>query len=63
MPLSSNLISMRKYTGVEKAELLSAEKHSVISHALKRFNKTSMQQLSEDEKEDLNKSLESSEEV
>lgn len=50
---------MRKYTGVEKTELLSAEKHTVISNVMKRFGKTSVQQLSDEERDDLNKSLES----
>lgn len=60
---SSSLISMKKYTGVEKTELLSAEKHSVINSVIKRFNKTSAQQLSDDERDELNKALDSSEKV
>jgi hypothetical protein len=54
---------MKKYTGVEKTELLSAEKHSVISSVMKRFNKTSAQQLSDDERAELNQALESDEKV
>ena len=54
---------MKKYTGVERAELLSAEKHSVINHVMKRFGKSSVQQLSEDERDNLNKSLEFNEKV
>jgi hypothetical protein len=50
---------MRKYTGVEKTEVLSAEKHSVIDAVIKRFGKTSAQQLSDDERAELNKALES----
>lgn len=52
---------MRKYTGVEKTEVLSAEKHAVISSVIKRFNKTSAQQLSDDERVELNKALDSEE--
>jgi hypothetical protein len=54
---------MKKYTGVEKTELLSAEKHSAINHIMKRFAKSSVQQLSDDERDELNKSLESDEKV
>jgi len=52
---------MRKYTGVEKTEILSAEKHSVIDAVIKRFGKTSAQQLSDDERVELNKALDSEE--
>lgn len=59
----AQLIYMKKYTGVEKTELLSAEKHSVISSVIKRFNKTSMRELSEEEREEIRNSLESSDKV
>ena len=54
---------MRKYTGVEKTEVLSPEDHKKISSTLQRVGKTSMQQLSEDERDDLQESLESNEAV
>jgi hypothetical protein len=49
---------MRKYTGVEKTEILSAEKHGAINRVIKRFGKTSVRQLSDDERVELMKSLE-----
>jgi len=54
---------MRKYTGVEKTEVLSPEDHKKIFSALQRVGKVSVQQLSEDERDDLQEFLESNEKV
>ena len=54
---------MRKYTGVEKTTVLSPEDHKKISNTLRRVGKTSMQQLSDEERNSLNDSLESNKEV
>ena len=54
---------MRKYTGVEKTEVLSPKDHKVISSTLQRVGKTSMQELSDEERTSLEDSLESTEEV
>ena len=49
---------MRKYTGVEKTEILTPKEHEVIGNALNKLGKTSMKDLSEEEKETLTTSLE-----
>jgi hypothetical protein len=54
---------MRKYTGVEKTEVLSAAKHNAINRVIKRFGKTSVRQLSDNERVELMKSLEFDEKV
>ena len=54
---------MRKYTGVEKTEVLSPKDHKVISSTLQRVGKTSMQELSDEERDNLQESLESNKKV
>lgn len=50
-----------KYTGVEKAEILSPRQHEVISDELRRMGKTSATDLSPDERETLEDAIETAE--
>jgi len=55
---SDIMYTMRKYTGVEKTEVLSPEDHEKISSTLQRVGKTSVKEMTEEEKNSLNISLE-----
>lgn len=48
---------MRKYQKVEKAIVLGKESHLKIGNALKRFGKTSVVDLTDEEREELAESL------
>jgi len=54
---------MRKYTGVEKTEVVTPEDHKKIFSALRRVGKRNFQQLSEDERKEVNAFLESDEKI
>lgn len=54
---------MRKYTGVEKTEVVSPEGHKKIFKSLQRIGKRNFQQLSEDERKEVNSFLDSDEKI
>lgn len=54
---------MRKYTGVEKTEVVSPEGHKKIFESLRRVGKRNFQQLSDEEREQVVNSLESDEKI
>lgn len=58
-----HLIYMRKYTGVEKTEVVSPQGHKKIFDSLRRVGKRNFQQLSEDERKEVTSFLESDEKI
>jgi hypothetical protein len=46
-------MALRKFTGVEKAEVLSKEEHEKLGSNLRKAGKTNAQQLSEAERKSL----------
>ena len=50
-------MGFRKFQSVEKTDVLSDEEHGKIKNALKKLNKTSAKQLTDEEREKLSQLL------